>query len=191
MTSPTTSSTAAQTTVTASPGAGYYSGGAMAGLAIGIALPLLLAVVVLILLLKKEKRRFSKPKLMYKLPDDVKEDYSFNPPPPVASVAPAFASNRSSHASGATSGVTSRRGSLGTLKTLGTLASSRPAVSQQFPSSHSQTFLERYEAMKRSAQVQSMEASIVGSRHELDSTGAPTPPLENPRYELSDTRQSQ
>jgi hypothetical protein len=55
--------------VTAIPD-GYYTGGAMAGLAIGIALPLLLALGVLYMLLRRERKKFghSKPKqkLMYK-----------------------------------------------------------------------------------------------------------------------------
>ncbi|KAK3684393.1 hypothetical protein LTR37_020328 [Vermiconidia calcicola] len=64
-------------------------------------------------LLRREKRRFSKPKLMYKLPDEVaREDYNFKPsPPPVRNNpafssdrppvrnTPAFSSDRSSHAS--------------------------------------------------------------------------------------------
>ena len=157
----------------------------MAGLACGIALPLLFAIGMLYYLLRREKRRFSKPKLMYKLPDDVKEDYSFKPPPPVGQ-ASTLASDRSSHASGATSNATSRRGSL---RTLGTLSTSRPVVSQAtFPSSHSQTFLERYETMKRNAQIQSQEVSM--PRHELDSITAGTPTKEIPTYELSETRMS-
>ena len=40
--------------------------------------------------------------------------------------------------------------------------SSRPVVSQDFPPNQSQTFLERYEAMKRAAAAQSMEVGVEG-----------------------------
>jgi hypothetical protein len=67
--------------------------------------------------------------------------------------------------------------------------SSQPVLSRDFPPSHSQTFLERYETMKRAAAVQSLEAtpgSAPGTPQELDSTEK----KEKERYELSDTRMS-
>ena len=91
------------------------------------------------------------------------------------------------------------------MKTFGT-RSSRPVLSRDFPPSQSQTFLERYEAMKRNAAVQSMEVipglapgtprsarsaqgSAPGSApqtpQELDSTEKG-----EKRFELSDTRMS-
>ena len=185
----TSTATGAQVTVTSIP-EGYYTGGAMAGLAIGIAIPLLIALGIMYILLRKERQKFghSKPKLMYKLPDDIHDD-DFTPTPPPSVPVPAmptFESNRSSHVSAVTSMATSRRGSLRTIHT----TSSRPVLSRDFPPNQSQTFLERYETMKRAAQVQSMEVSVTGSPQELDSTPTRTPTKELPRYELSDTRMS-
>ena len=163
----------------------------MAGLAIGIALPLLVALGIMYLLLRKERKKFgrSKPKLMYKLPDDMPDDDELTAlPRPAAPIPkmPTFDSNRSSHVSGVTSMATSRRGSLRTIHTM----SSRPVLSRDFPPNQSQTFLERYETMKRAAQVPSMEMSETGTPQELDSTPTQTPTKDSPRYELSETRMS-
>ena len=180
-----------QVTVTATPNsAGLYTAGTLAGVAVGIALPLLIILGVFFILLRREKRRFSKPKLMYKLPDELNDDlsvhstvHSLQPPRSIVQ-SPAFSSYRSSHASGMTSPVDNR----GSVRTTGTLASSRPAASPRIRSAQSQTFLERYETMKRNALAQSVDTSE--SRHELDTPPATTPTKEMPRYELSDTRMS-
>ncbi|KAK5165241.1 uncharacterized protein LTR77_009339 [Saxophila tyrrhenica] len=127
------------------------------------------------LLLQREKRRFSKPKLMYKLPDEVaKEDFTFSPPPPVRTTTD-FSSVRSSQTSRATVGsaVASRRGSGGTM---GTLTVGAP-----------QSFMERYATMRNNSQAQmkSKETVAVSPRHELES-----PSREPARYELSNSRMS-
>ena len=170
----------------------------MAGLAIGIALPLLVALGVMYMFLRKERKKFGNArannKLMYKLPDDIEDDKPTQPPPPPVTITrpppfPSFQSDRSSHASTTTSNTASRRGSMRTIQTM----SSRPVLSRDFPPNQSQTFMERYETMKRAAQVQSMEVTV-SSAHELDSTPTRTPtseaPPPQPRYELSDTRMS-
>ena len=149
----------------------------MAGLAIGIAVPLLIALGVLYMLLRKERNKFghasTNKNLMYKLPDDLAEDFSKPPlPPPAITTSHAsshgnsFASDRSSRASvtnsfagsaAASSVAPSRRASKFTIQT----ASSRPVLSRDFPPNQSQTFLERYETMKmRAAQAQSQEVTI-------------------------------
>jgi hypothetical protein len=153
-----------------------YTAGALAGVAIGVALPLLIALGVMYYLLKKEQRRFSKPKLMYKLPDEVtREDFTFTPPPPLRTTT-AFSEHRSSNVSRGTD-VSSTRGSI---RTMGTMSTHRPPAPP--------SFMERYEAMKKaaSAQVEAKELGMLSpaARHELPSPGSEA------RYELSETRMS-
>lgn len=154
------------------PSSDGYSVGVLAGVAIGIAIPLLLALGVMFLLLRREQRRFSKPKLMYRLPDEIeKDDFTFSPP---VRSNPAF-SDRSSQTSRATqaSTIASRRGSG---QTMGTLQVGAPP-----------SFMERYEVMKKNAeiQVQNKEVGPVSPRHELDSPSHPPA-----RYELANSRMS-
>ena len=199
-------------TVTAVP-SGYYTGGAMAGLAIGIAIPLLVALGVLYMLLRRERNKFghasTNKNLMYKLPDDLTEDLSKPPPPPpaittshVSSHGNSFASNRSSHASAANSVAgsaaassmsPSRRASKWTIQT----ASSRPVLSRDFPPNQSQTFLERYEVMKaRAAHSQEVTISIA-SVPGTPALGTPalsgpgTPGLSGPGTPVAGTPQPQ
>jgi len=155
-----------------------FTAGALAGVAVGVALPLLVALGVIFYLLRREQRRFSKPKLMYKLPDEVtQDDFTFTPRP-VRTTA-AFSSRPSSQISRATGGSTlaSRRGSGATM---GTLHVGVP-----------QSFMERYETMKKNAQTQlttkemMMMSPVSSPRHELDS-----PSREVARYELSNSRMS-
>ena len=157
------------TTVTACPSpdsaatntTGLYTSGEMAGLGCGLGLPLGFALIAALILLRREKQKHAKPKLMYKLPDDVQSEFSFRPPPipgrRVSEFSPSPLAN-------------SRRASM---KTVG---STKPA--------HVQSFLERYETMKKSAKVS--ELDLGRQRHELD--GAP--PYENVRHELAEVRMS-
>ncbi|KAK5133728.1 hypothetical protein LTR08_007482 [Meristemomyces frigidus] len=130
----------------------------MAGLGCGLGLPLFFALCAALVLLRREKQKYAAPKLMYKLPDDCKEDQVNLRPPQL------FDSSSASPAPGANSTTGSRRGSLRTV------GSKKPA--------HVQNFLDRYEKMKKGL---AHEMDLGNERHELDST-PPYPITE--RYEL-------
>lgn len=158
---------------------GLFPAAALAGVAIGVALPLLIALAIMYFLLRREKHRFSKPKLMYKLPDEVTRDEFTFTPPPAMHPNPAFSSNRSSQTTNATatSTIASRRMSRATNLSL---ASPHPMASQ--------SFMERYESMKKhgEAQIAVREVMVPASpRAELDS-----PSRQIARYELSEHRMS-
>ena len=166
----TPSSLASQTACpsTAASAGGLYTPGQMAGLGCGLGLPLLFALLVTLYLLRQEKRRFNKPKLMYKLPDDCKDEFTFRPPlPPPVKEHPAYLSHTASRA---TSTVTSRRGSMRTLRSPGP-----PVHMEALP----QSFIERYETMKKTALVQ--EEALANPRHELHGI-----PKEVVRHELGE-----
>lgn len=146
--------------------------GALVGAAVGVGLPLLIALIIALIMLRREKKRFAKPKLMYKLPEECQEeDYAFRPPPSVPSVHPALRPD-SSRADTA-SAYSSRRGSF------------RTAAASPSPRPMQGTFMERYEGMKKNAHGQMHE---VTRRHELDST---PPYQEVERHEMGDYRRSQ
>jgi len=165
-------------------GDGGFSTAALAGVGAGVGVPLLLALVIAIVMLQKEKRRFSKPKLMYNLPDDCKDEFAYRHPPPppqpqqehqaVAAIHPAM---RPSSRGDTGSHYSSRRGSV---PTAAETASTVPT-----PRAHAGTFMERYESMKKNAQGQPQDTS----RHELEST----PPYRevDERHEMGDYRRSQ
>lgn len=138
----------------------------MAGVAIGVGLPLALAFCGAIMLLRKEKRRNSgaRPRQMYDKPDD---EYEFKPPPPLrhqASFAPSLP------ASGTVSIAGSRRGSF-----------SRTESPARMPDK----WIARYGSTGKRSQVQELDLGV--PRHELDSA----PPYQPPeRHELGDRRGS-
>lgn len=149
---------------------GMVSIGALIGVAVGVGLPLLAALIIALIMLRREKKRFSKPKLMYKLPDEVKEEeYTYRTPPPIH---PALRPDSSAETASAYS---SRRGSFRT-------AAASPGMS---PRPMQGTFMERYESMKKNAHGQTHESA---ARHELDST---PPYQEIERHEMGDYRMSQ
>lgn len=157
----------APTTTVCPDTSGLVSTGALAGVAVGVAFPLLLALLVTILLLRREKYRFSKPKLMYKLPDECKEEFTFRAPPPIHTT-----TSRDSRTTRDTaSAYSSRRGSFRTAA-----GSPRPPLQG--------TFMERYEGMKKTVGGQTHE---LPSRHELDSTPSYR---EAVRHEMGDYRRS-
>lgn len=146
--SETASSSATEATVTFCPSQTsttnarkVYTGSDMAGLGCGLGLPLFFALCAALILLRRERQKYAKPKLMYKLPDNCKDEFTFRPPQRVGSQ-PSFSSPSSLNPS--------RR------QSLRTLSSGRPA--------HMQNFLERYEAMKRKGELNGLQ------RHELDSS---------------------
>lgn len=162
------SSDAATATACADTGS-MVSVGALAGVACGVGLPLLIALIIAIILLRREKTRFTKPKLMYKLPDECKEEeFSHRAPPPIH---PAL---RPESPADSASAYSSRRGSFRT-------AAASPGLS---PRPMHGTFMERYESMKKSAGGQVHESA---PRHELDS--APSY-QETERHEMGDYRRS-
>lgn len=167
------SSNAASPTVCADTD-GMVSVGALAGVAAGVGVPLLIALIITIIMLRREKTRFTKPKLMYKLPDECKEEetVTYRAPP---SVHPAL---RNESQTDTASAYSSRRGSF---RTAGV---SSPGLSPS-PRPMQGTFMERYESMKKNAHGQTHEAQ---ARHELDST---PPYQEIERHEMGDYRRSQ
>ena len=175
---------ASKTACASASSAGLYTSGQMAGVGCGVGLPLCIALVVVILLLRKEKRNPAEMNLMYKLPDETKSGVSFQAPPPAGQK---FAQAKDrlshvSHVSGATQNTASRRASMRMMGTQSQTWSPTPIQSQTFSEfSHSQSFLERYEAMKRNASAQSVETNRTATPYELES---PFP------HELSGTRMS-
>ena len=153
---------------------GLVTVGALAGVAVGVGLPLLIALAIAILMLRREKKRFSKPKLMYKLPDECKEEFSYHKPQPQVHHS-AIRTESTVVDRDTASAYSSRRGSFRT-------AAASPGLS---PRPMHGTFMERYESMKKSAGGQVHESM---PRHELDST----PPYhEIERHEMGDYRRSQ
>ncbi|KAH9827586.1 btb poz domain protein [Teratosphaeria destructans] len=126
-----------------------YTTSDMASLGCGLGLPLSCALALALFLLHKEKARHAPPKLMYPLPDDCKDDYRFQPAPPLSR--PYTAESQHTHAS-------SRPNSA---------SSPVHAKAQGEPG----TFLERYKAM------QATDKFVGTQRHELD-TLAPQPRYE-------------
>lgn len=127
---------------------GFYSGGAMAGLGIGLAIPLLIATCTAIFLWQKERAR--RPKLMYQLPD---EDLRPTPTQPAVHFIPASRDN-------------SDACSFRTVTPEIVQVSGR-GTPQQKPD-HMQTFQERYHAMNKnllglSVVAQELDGQPVGS----------------------------
>ena len=199
----------------AHPGSGWFSTGQLLGVALGIALPLLLALGILGYLFVKERR--PKRKSMLKLPDESNESrFSFQPPPVLGETLQHRASRASqaTQASGRSNrSTTSRRPSLRSMNSNGshrrdhpprspTIASPRPTLSPNVSSYHEPqrlhsyaesrpsqvpSFAERFEAMKVTPQLVDVRDSSQ-SRHELDSS--PSTPREVERFELATARMS-
>lgn len=140
----------------------------------GVGIPLVIALVIAIIMLNREKKRFTKPKLMYKLPDECKEeDFDYRAPPPVHSIR---SGGRTLSSAETASAYSSQRGGFRT-------AIGSPGLSPS-PRPMQGTFMERYESMKKNAQGQTHE----NARHELDSTPSYQ---EIERHEMGDYRRSQ
>lgn len=147
-------------TVTATPTGNpdaIYTPGEMAGLGVGLAVPLLIASGIALLLWRKDRART--PKLMYPLPDDLADPYTSKDGRPLHS--------------GATSlkPPASRDGSVLSFNTMS--GAGTPA--------HMQTFAERYQLMKGSQGLQiqrvELDASPAGDYgdHELHDLKVPIP----------------
>ena len=196
------SSSAAQATVTASEPSdrAFYTPGAMAGLAAGVAIPLLIICGVLSYILLREKKKWGPNRHMYKLPDNCKEEEFDQKPPPTITATPASLSATTTRPS---SRAQSERPTLHSMPSYGSPVTSplnsprvppisskasfvdRPSNTTSFVdrSSRIQSFAERFGALKSSS------ASIVYSpegMHELDSSPAP----DQARFELATQRMS-
>jgi hypothetical protein len=146
-------------TVTAMPTANpdaIYTPGQMAGLGVGLAVPLLVASFIAFSLWRRDRART--PKLMYPLPDDMEDPYTAKDGRPL------------------TSGANSLRPPVsrdGSILSFNTISAGTPA--------HMQTFAERYQVMKGASgfQIQRVEldASPAGNYgdHELHDLKVPIP----------------
>lgn len=82
--------TAYVTSTAALGAAGSFTGGQVAGLAIGIAVPLIAGLLAFFALWRREKKLNAPPKLMYKLPDDLKDEFTWRPPQSTRPASPSF-----------------------------------------------------------------------------------------------------
>ncbi|CAK1358095.1 hypothetical protein CB0940_07254 [Cercospora beticola] len=166
----------AQATVTSCTGAQaipsgmYYTPGQMAGLGVGLGIPLLIAACTAIMLWNKERSRH--PKLMYQLPDELNMDLKPMPPnmfpahPAVRSIPPSRDGYPTSR-----DGIPISRDGFPTSKesydyahSFRTVTPTTPIQGRETPQ-HMQTFAERYQAMNKQMGHSRMSEQ---SRYELD-----------------------
>ncbi|KAK5732675.1 hypothetical protein LTR17_010356 [Elasticomyces elasticus] len=154
LSSPSETASATQVTVTVTPSAtadpsGLYTRTNMVALGAGLGVPLFLALCFCGFMLLRERQKHAKPKLMYKLPDSCKDEFTFRPPPiPVSPYTASSVSDANSRASFRTTG------------------SQKPE--------HQQSWLQRYETMAQRGQIHEKERHELDTgfakelpRHEL------------------------
>lgn len=151
-----TSAASTQRTATSCPKAQtmptelYYTQGQMAGLGVGLGIPLLIAACTAFVLWNKERARH--PKLMYQLPDD--DIMDFKPPP--SSMFPAHPAVRSIPPSRESN-----------MSDLAAFRNGSPTSGRETPP-HMQTFAERYQAMNKH-----MVRSPLQEQHSFELDGQP------------------